>query len=83
MVQTPRDRFAKANTRKLIILIILTKIGLQGRQSLSPRVAVLDCNIGWTRRGLPFWDENKSEGTMVPSCRVQDLILVEAVAAIK
>ena len=28
---------------------------------------MLGCNIGWTRRGVPFWEHNKSDGKMVPS----------------
>ena len=43
-------------------------------EPISPRVAaspvgepMLGCNIGWTRRGVPFWEDNRSDGTMVPS----------------
>ena len=28
---------------------------------------MLKCNIGWTRRGVPFWEENRSDGMVVPS----------------
>ena len=44
-----------------------------------PRVAaslgepMLGCNIGWTRRGVPFWEVNRSDGTMAPSWRYPDL----------
>ena len=34
---------------------------------------MLGCNIGWTRRGVPFWEVNKSDGTMAPSWRYPDL----------
>ena len=25
---------------------------------------MLECNIGWTRRGVPFWKENRSDGEL-------------------
>ena len=28
---------------------------------------MLGFNIGWTRRGMPFWEDNRADGTMVPS----------------
>ena len=37
-------------------------------EPISPRVAaslgepMLGCNIGWTRRGVPFWEDNRSDG---------------------
>ena len=46
---------------------------------ISPRVAaslgepMLGCNTGWTRRGVPFWEVNRSDGTMAPSWRYPDL----------
>ena len=49
-------------------------------ESISPRVAVslvepiLGDNIGWTRRGVPFWQVNRSDGTMAPSWRDPDLL---------
>ena len=42
-------------------------------EPISPRVAasleepMLGCKIGWTRRDVPFWEDNRSDGTMVPS----------------
>ena len=35
---------------------------------------MLGCNIGWTRRGVPFWEVNRSDGTMEPSWRYPDLL---------
>ena len=38
-------------------------------EPISPRVAaslggpMLGCNIGWTRREVPFWEVNRSDGT--------------------
>ena len=29
---------------------------------------MLECNIGLTKRGVPFLEENRSDGTVVPSC---------------
>ena len=49
-------------------------------EPISPRVAaslgepMLGCNIGWTRRGVPFWEVNRSDGTMAPSWRDPDLL---------
>ena len=49
-------------------------------ERISPTVAasleepMLGCNIGWTRRGAPFWKVNRSDGTMVPSWRYPDLL---------
>ena len=49
-------------------------------ETISPRVAaslgesMLGCNIGWTRRGVPFWEVNRSDGTMAPSWRDLDLL---------
>ena len=43
----------------------------------SPRVAaslgepMLGCNIGWTRRGVPIWEVNRSDGTMAPATMVR------------
>lgn len=31
---------------------------------------MLGCNIGWTRRGVPFWEGNRSHDMMVPSLAV-------------
>ena len=66
---------------------MVAKHGWQGRQSLSsPRVAVflgepvLGDNIGWTRRGVPFWEVNRSDGTMAPSFRDPDLLTRVAIA---
>ena len=25
---------------------------------------MLECNIGWTKRGVPFWKENRSDGEL-------------------
>jgi len=42
-------------------------------EPISPRVAaslgepMLGCNIGWTRRGVPFWEDNRPDGRRVPS----------------
>ena len=39
-------------------------------EPISPRVAaslgepMLGCSIGWARRGVPFWEDNRSDGTM-------------------
>ena len=66
--------------RRLKTEIVVAKREWQRRQSLSPRVAVslgepiLERNIGWTRRGVPFWEDNRSEGAMVPSWRDPDLL---------
>ena len=41
-------------------------------EPISPRVAaslgepMLGGNTGWTRRGVPFWEDNRSDGTMAP-----------------
>ena len=40
---------------------------------------MLECSIGWTRRGVPFWEDNRSEGTMVPSWRDLELFPMEAI----
>ena len=51
----------------------MRKIDYCGKPWLAPRVAaslwepMLGCNIGWTRGGVPFWEDNRSDGTMVPS----------------
>jgi len=37
------------------------------------RTYFLGGNIGWTRRGVPFWEDNRSDGTMTPSWRDLDL----------
>ena len=48
-------------------------------EPISPRVAaslgepMSGCNIGLTRRGVPFWEVNRSDGTMAPSLRYPDL----------
>ena len=49
-------------------------------EPISPRVAasleepMLGCNIGWTRKGMPFCEVNRSDGTMAPSWRDPDLL---------
>ena len=46
-------------------------------EPISPRVAaslgepMLGCNTGWTRRGVPFWKVNRSDGTMAPPGDIQ------------
>ena len=53
---------------------------------ISPRLAasqgepMLGCNIGWTRRGVPFWEVNRSDGTMAPSWRDPDQLPRVAIA---
>ena len=42
----------------------------------------LDCIIGFTRRGVPFCKNNRSEGTLVPSWRHRDLFPMEAISLI-
>ena len=55
-------------------------------EPISPRVAaslgepMLGCNIGWTRRGVPFWEVNTSDSTMTPSWRDPDLLPRVAIA---
>ena len=55
-------------------------------EPITPRVAaslgepMLGCNIGWTRRGVPFWGVNRSDGTMAPSWRDPDLLPRVAIA---
>ena len=55
-------------------------------ERISPRVAaslgepMLGCNIGWTRRGVPFWEVNRSDGTVAPSWRDPDLLPRVAIA---
>ena len=33
---------------------------------------MLGDNIGWDRTGVPYWEVNRSDGTMVPSWRDPD-----------
>ena len=35
---------------------------------------MLGNNKGWTRRGVPFWEVNRSDSTMAPSFRDPDLL---------
>ena len=55
-------------------------------EPITPRVAaslgepMLGCNIGWTRRVVPFWEVNRSDGTMAPSWRDPDLLPRVAIA---
>ena len=35
---------------------------------------MLGDNIRWTRRGVPFWEVDRSDGTMPPSWRVPELL---------
>ena len=44
-------------------------------EPISPRVAASlgEPMLGWTRRGVPFWEVNRSDGTMTPSWRDPDL----------
>ena len=37
-------------------------------------------DIWWTRRGLPFWEDKRSDGTMAPSWRDPDLLPRVAIA---
>ena len=70
-----------------------TKGSLEGKtwvagkaEPISPRVAaslgepMLRGNIGWARRGVPFWEINRSDGTMAPSWRDPDLLPRVAIA---
>lgn len=41
---------------------------------------MLDCHIGWTRKGVLFWEDNRLEGTMVSSWRDPDIFQKEAIA---
>ena len=43
---------------------------------------MLGCNIGWTRRGVPFLEGNRSHDMMVPSWRDPDLSLRVAMALV-
>lgn len=43
---------------------------------------ILHCIIGFTRRGVSFCENNRSEGTMVPSWRDPVLFQMEAIALI-
>jgi len=44
------------------------------------RTYFLGGNIGWTRRGVPFWEDNRLDGKMTPSCRDPDLFPRVAIA---
>jgi len=44
------------------------------------RTYFLGSNIGWTRRGVPLWEDNRSDGTMTPSWRDPDLFPRVAIA---
>ena len=41
---------------------------------------MLGDDIGWTRRGVPFWELNRPDGTMAPSWRDPDLFPRVAIA---
>ena len=41
---------------------------------------MLGCSIGWTRKGVLFWEDNRLEGTMVPSWRDPDIFPKDAIA---
>ena len=55
-------------------------------EPISRRVAaslgepMLAGNTGWTRREVPFWEDNRSDGTMAPSWRDPDLFPRVAIA---
>ena len=51
-------------------------------EPISPRVAASlgEPMLGWTRRGVPFWEVNRSDGTMAPSWRDPDLLPRVAIA---
>ena len=69
---------AKNRNKTLIIYSGKTWVSRKA-EPISPRVAaslwepMLGGNTGWTRRGVPFWEDNRSDGTMAPSCRNLDL----------
>ena len=55
-------------------------------EPISSRVAaslgepILEGYTGWTRRGVPLWEDNRSDGTMAPSWRDPDLFPRVAIA---
>jgi len=44
------------------------------------RTSFLGSNIGWTGRGVPLWEDNRSDGTMTTSWRDSDLFPRVAIA---
>lgn len=54
--------------------------GRESRVEASLLEPKLDFSIVWTRRGVLFWEDNRSHDTMVPSLRYPDLLPKVAMA---
>ena len=63
--------FILLNNYIVLITIIWQNLGGREGRANAPMGSgvsrcnpTLECNIGWTRRGVPFWKENRSDGEL-------------------